>query len=451
VTAQTRAADQLAELLVELIRNSCVNDGTPESGYEVRSVATLATAIGEPDEVVEPVPGRQSAVWRVPGSVPGAPRLALMGHLDVVPANPEGWSVDPFGGVVEDGFVWGRGAVDMLNLTAAMAAVFRPYRRGEANPLPGDLLFLAVADEENGGGLGADPLVRERWDLVGCEALLTEIAYPALPTPGGFAYPVNVGEKGPHWRRLTSRGTPGHGSVPYGQDNALIPLTRAMAGIAAAEMPVAISDEWRAFVEALELPDDESDALLDPERVDAAIERLEAESMGMARYVHACTHLTVSPNVFGTGGKANLIPDHVVGEVDARVLPGQDADTVDDHLRKAMGADADRIELQPVMDHMANSSPTRGLLWEAIVEGIDGLTGSRRVVPALTPAATDARFFRDRGTTCYGVGLFDDRVSFADFLDMFHGNNERVSVDSLGRTADLLGRVLEGWGRRTAG
>jgi acetylornithine deacetylase/succinyl-diaminopimelate desuccinylase-like protein len=374
-----------------------------------------------------------------------------MGHLDVVPANPEGWSVDPFGGVVEEGFVWGRGAVDMLNLTAAMGAVVRPYRRGEADPLPGDLLFLAVADEENGGGLGADPLVRERWDMVGCEALLTEIAYPILETPGGSAYPVNVGEKGPHWRRLISRGTPGHGSVPYGQDNALVPLARAMAGIATAEMPVSISEEWRAFVEALKLPDDESDALLDPERVDAAIERMEAESMGMARYVHACTHLTVSPNVFGTGGKANLIPDHVVGEVDARVLPGQDADTVDDHLRKAMGADADRIELQPVMDHMANSSPPRGLLWEAIVDGISGLTGSRRVVPALTPATTDARFFRDRGTTCYGVGLFDDRVSFPDFLDMFHGNNERVSVDSLGRTADLLGRVLEGWARRTAG
>ena len=445
------SAGEVAELLVALIRNACVNDGTPESGYEARSVETLAGALGEPDEVVEPAPGRQSAVWRVPGTVPGAPRLALMGHLDVVPANPEGWSVDPFEGVIHDGFVWGRGAVDMLNLTAAMAAVFGRYRRGDLDALPGDLLFLAVADEENGGGLGADPLVRERWDLVGCEALLTEIAYPALETPGGIAYPVNIGEKGPHWRRLISRGTPGHGSVPYGQDNALIPLARAMAGIAAAEMPVSISDEWRAFVEALELPEDESDALLDMERVDAAIEALESQSMGMARYVHACTHLTVSPNVFGTGGKANLIPDHVVGEVDARVLPGQDADTVDDHLRKAMGADSDRIDLLPVMDHMANSSPTRGLLWEAIVEGIAGLTGSRRVVPALTPATTDARFFRDRGTTSYGVGLFDDRVSFSDFLDMFHGNDERVSVESLGRTADLMDRVLEGWGRRTAG
>ena len=164
-------------------------------------------------------------------------------------------------------------------------------------------------------------------------------------------------------------------ACPTARTTRLIPLARAMAGIAAAEMPVAISDEWRAFVEALELPEAESDALLDPERVDTAIEALEAESIGMARYVHACTHLTVSPNVFGTGGKANLIPDHVVGEVDVRVLPGQDMDTVDEHLRKAMGADADRIELQPVMDHMASSSPTRGLLWEAIVEGIDRMTG----------------------------------------------------------------------------
>ena len=125
-------------------------------------------------------------------------------------------------------------------------------------------------------------------------------------------------------------------------------------------MPVSISDEWRAFVEALELPDDESDALLDPERVDAAIEWLEAESMGMARYVHACTHLTVSPNVFGPGGKANFIPDHVVGEVDVRCPRSGHDDTLDEHLRKAMGVDADRIQLQPVMDHMANLSPTCG-------------------------------------------------------------------------------------------
>ena len=217
------SAGEVAELLVALVRNACVNDGMSESGHESRSVETLAEALGDPDEVVEAAPGRQSAVWRVPGTVPGAPRLALMGHLDVVPANPEGWSVDPFEGVIHDGFVWGRGAVDMLNLTAAMAAVFGRYRRGDLDALPGDLLFLAVADEENGGGLGADPLVRERWDLVGCEALLTEIAYPALETPGGIAYPVNVGEKGPHWRRLISRGTPGHGSVPYGQDNASDP------------------------------------------------------------------------------------------------------------------------------------------------------------------------------------------------------------------------------------
>src|SRR5512134_585744 len=127
-------------LLQELIRNRCVNDGSPHSGHEARSVSTLVDFIGTAGEVFEPVPGRQSLVYRVPGFDPEAPSLALAPHLDVVPADPEGWSRDPFAADIEDGFVYGRGAVDMLNVTAAMAAAVRPYLTGEKKPR-GDLLF----------------------------------------------------------------------------------------------------------------------------------------------------------------------------------------------------------------------------------------------------------------------------------------------------------------------
>lgn len=431
-------------LLQELIRNGCVNDGTPESGHEHRSVATLADFFGRAGTVVEPAPGRQTVVYRVPGTRPGAPTLALMGHTDVVPVTRDGWSRDPFGAEIADGFVWGRGAVDMLNLTAAMAVVFRSFLAGDLEPLPGDLIFLAVADEEAAGLLGAGPLVEKRWDLVATDYLLTEIAYPPLDTGHGVGYPVSVAEKGPHWTVLRTRGTPGHGSTPYGKDNPIEPLAQAVSGLFSTPSPVVITDEWRAFVEAVDL----SAELLDPDRIDDQIDRIGVIDPGWAAYLHACTHLTISPNMITGGIKANVIPDRATAVVDVRALPGQRREDIDVHLRKAMGSAADRVELEPVADYLANSSPVNNPLWETIVDSIEEHTGSRRVVPTIMPATTDARFFRQRGVVAYGVGLFDRRVSFADFLSMFHGHDERVSVESVELTTRFLATVLESW--RTA-
>jgi acetylornithine deacetylase/succinyl-diaminopimelate desuccinylase-like protein len=433
------------DLLQALIRNACVNDGTPGSGQEHRSVTTLGDFFGRAGTVFEPAPGRQSVVYRVPGTDPSAPTLMLMGRTDVVPANPAGWSCDPFGGEIADGFVWGRGAVDMLNLTAAMATVFAPYLAGELEPPPGGLAFLAVADEENAGGLGARPLVDDRWDLVACDYLLTEIAYPAIVTAQGPGYPVAVGEKGPHWTIVRSRGTPGHGSVPYGASNALAPLVDALAGLFSNPSPVMITPEWNAFVDALGLAEEDRADLLDPDRVDDAIDRLAVTDPRFAAYVHACTHLTVSPNVISGGVKANMVPEVGEAQIDVRSLPGQTRTDVDQHLRKAMGSAGDRVELIPMADHAANSSSMTNPLWDTIVDSLEDLTGSRRVVPTLMPATTDARFFRSRGVVAYGVGLFDDRIAFPDFLAMFHGHDERIGVESVELTTRLLERIVGRW------
>lgn len=438
-------SNETVELLQQLIQNRCVNDGTPESGQEIRSVATLVDFLGSRGEVFEPAPGRQSVVYRIPGRDHGAPSLAFVPHLDVVPVNPGGWSVDPFAAEIADGMVWGRGAVDMLNVTAAMATVFRPYLTGEKST-PGDLLLVAVADEENSGTLGAKALVDEEWDLVGADYVLTEVAYPALDTPGGPAYPVAVGEKGPFWTTMVCSGRPGHGSAPYGADNALAAMVSAVDGLFNTPMPVSITDEWREFVDGLGLDDDTAAALVDPDRVDGVIDRLAVDDPTFARYVHAATHLTVSPNKLSAGVKANVVPDAATAEVDLRALPGMDRAFVDEHLRKAMGSAGDRIELITMADHLASTSGRANPLWDAIVDGIEHHTGSRRVVPTLMTVATDARFWRARGTIAYGVGLFDDSIGFGDFLSLFHGNDERVAVESILRTTSLLETVLERFG-----
>jgi acetylornithine deacetylase/succinyl-diaminopimelate desuccinylase-like protein len=333
----------------------------------------------------------------------------------------------------------------MLNLTASMAVVFNRYLRGELPPLPGDLVFIAVADEEAGGALGARAIVDQRWDLVETDYLLTEIAYPPLRLDGEPAYPVSVGEKGPFWTVLRTQGRPGHGSVPYGSDNAVAPLVDAMSALFTAPSPVVISDIWRAFVESAGFEDQLAARLTDPDRVDSAIDEVAAASPRWAAYLHACTHLTVSPNVIRSGVKANVIPDTAEGEVDFRALPGQDRTDVDDHIRKAVGSGADRLEIVPVADHEANESPVGSTLWDCIVDSIEAHTGSRRVVPTLMPATTDARFFRAKGVTAYGVGLFDEAMSFPDFLSMFHGHDERVSLASVDSTTSLLDSILSRW------
>lgn len=429
------------ELMQEMIRNACVNTGAPDSGHEHRNVQTLVDYFGVSGEIFEPNPGRQSLVYRIEGSDPAAPALALVPHLDVVAADPKGWSVDPFAADIVDGFVYGRGALDMLNVTAAMAQAARPYIRGEKTPR-GDLIFCAAADEESGGVFGAKALVEDHWDLVRADYLLTEVAYPAMHSHGLRSVPVSVGEKGAYWSLLSTKGSPSHGSAPYGADNALEKIVSALKGVFETPAPVEFGPNWASFVDVLAVDDDIKQWLLDADRVDTAIDILAVSDPPLARYLHAATHLTLSPNVLEAGSKTNIVPESARAEVDIRALPGMDRGYVNTYLRKAMGAARDDVEIEPVMDSDATLSPLTNPLWEAIGDAVEELDGHRRLVPTLMTVATDARFWRARGTVAYGVGLFDDRLTFGEMLSLFHGRDERVSIESVHRTAALYERVL---------
>ena len=433
------------ELLQQLIRNACVNDGTPQSGHEVRSVETIADFLGQVGQVFEPLPGRQSVVHRVPGRNPNAPALMLMGHLDVVPVSIDGWTVDPFAAERKDGFIWGRGAVDMLNLTASMASVFRRYWSGQLDPLPGDLLFLAVADEEAGGTYGAAHIFEEDPRAVMAEFVLTEVAFPNLETPKGPGLVVTVAEKGPQWRRLMTSGLPGHGSQPLHTSNAMVPLAEAVALLGSDLGPVAITDEWRQFVGAAGL----DSALADPDRVDDAI--AEIDDVGIARWAHACTHLTFTPTVIDSGTKTNVVPDSASLEMDIRALPGQERADVDDHFRKVLGPDLfEQIEMEDLLVHSASSSAPTGLLWDALDDARDSVGPDGPLLPAIFPGSTDGRFWRERGSAVYGAGLFDSNASVGEMLSMFHGNDERVSEASVDLTTSFLAATIEAFGARTS-
>ncbi len=443
-------ASAAVDLTVSLIANVCVNTGQPDSGNEIASVRTIQEFLGEEGDVIEPHPGRASVVYRVRGTEPGAKRLLLIPHLDVVPADPREWMHPPFDGVRADGMVWGRGAVDMLNVTAAMVCVYRGLRDGDLPPPRGDVILAAVADEEAGGVYGAQHLVDEHWDRIACDAALTEVACPTLPGTPTPSLPVTVAEKGPAWRSFTAKGVAGHGSQPYGMDNAVLKLARAFARIGDADQPVAITEEWLAFVPYLPVSPDLRNRLSNADTVDEAIAEIAASDATLARWVHACTHMTFSPNVLVGGSKANVVPSTAAGDVDVRLLPGQDSVDLDDHFRKALGPDLyEDMVIEPVLEMSANASPTSGPLWEAIGDAADRHLGSRSLAPTMTPVTTDARFLRARGIPAYGVGLFDDTMTLAQMLGMFHGANERVSEKSIVLTTVLLGDVVSGFSARS--
>src|SRR6478736_3949022 len=251
------------ELLQSLIRNECVNDGTPDSGREDRNARLLEDYLdgsGIGIEQFESRPGRGSVVARIEGTDPDAPTLMLMGHTDVVPVNPDGWSRDPFGADVADGFVWGRGAIDMLNLT---------------------------------------------------------------PSQAGPRLPVLVAEKGTFWTKIRIGGTAGHGSQPFRTDNALVTAAEVVRRLAEHRGEPRIHEVWRRFISSMGYPDEITEPLLSPEHLDPLLEGL---PLGMARQFHACTHTTFAPTVIRGGTKTNVIPDAVDIEVDVRTLPGQSAD-----------------------------------------------------------------------------------------------------------------------------
>jgi len=448
LTAETELTIQTVDLLRELIRNACVNEGSPDSGGEVRSAETLQrffAGTGLNIELVEPHPGRVSLVAELPGTDADGPSLLLLGHTDVVPAGG-GWKHDPFGAdlVESEGGaeIWGRGALDMLHLTAAYAVVMRMLATSPAR-LRGRLVFAAVADEESGGHHGAKWIVENRPDLVNVTGVLSETGGIPLTIdgPGGSqvrGVTVTVGEKGMSGRRLRFRGHPRHASTPWGADNAIVTAAAAITRIAEHAGFAEIDDLWPQYVAALDVPDDVRAALVDPERIDDALPELGP----IAGLAHAMTHTTYSPDLVRGGDKLNVVPQSAHVDLDIRTLPGIGAAEVDAQLRAALGALADAVTIEPLGgQNPASRSPLDTPLYAALDEAVAAAYPGARAVPVIAPGAADSRYFRQQGIPAYGFGMFSTRWRHADFRHLVHSVDERIDVETVGLAVHAIDRV----------
>ena len=440
-------------LVQRLIRSACVNDGTPGSGQERRNVDVLVDYLGGLDalrhagvevEILEPAPGRANLIARLRGTEPSAPSLAFVGHLDVVPADASTWKHDPFGGDIVDGQVWGRGAVDMLTLTAAMTVAFRILIESDVR-LAGDVVLAATADEESGSRWGMGWLVENRPELVLADGAITESGGGILLPAGDRPHvTVTTGQKGGAIRAVVAHGTSGHGSMPYGVRSGALLAAEAVSRISSHRPIPQLPPRWRELLEALGLAADLVDRLTDPATLDDALD----ETGEYARMLHALTHMTLSPTIIASGMKVNMLPDTGRVDVDIRLLEGQTGDDADRELRAALDGLPGVFDIEGTGWAPAVSAPSDGDLYRAIAAAAAEAHGGAQALPLSTPGGNDARHYLSRGIPCYGFGLFSSAIDLAEFRRRFHGADERIDIPSIElcasgyvRVAQLLGTV----------
>lgn len=431
--------DDTLALLQSLIRNGCVNYFSADSGQEVTNADTLEAFFAGTDVLVEryePHPGRMSISFTVEGTDPSAEPLTLLGHTDVVPVDEDKWTTAPFGGELIDGRVFGRGATDMLYITAAMAACVRDVARGERPR--GSLTFVGCADEEARGGLGAKWLAEHgKFSWKNC---LSEEGGSHIPAADGSdALVVFVGEKGAGQRRLTVHGDAGHGSAPFGRDLAVAKIAEVARRVAAIEPEVRADEIWEGYVRAWKFDPATEEALLRGEGYEA-FGQLES-------YSHAMSHLTISPTVLRAGNGINVLPSEAWLELDIRPLPGQTQEEIDSLLRDALGDLADEVEITHLITEDGTVSPTSGPLFDAICQTFDEFFPGVPVVPTIAAGGSDLRFARRKGGVGYGFALHAREETLGSVLGQLHSHDESVAVEDV----DLTVRAYRSLIRRFVG
>ncbi|GGM29466.1 M20/M25/M40 family metallo-hydrolase [Micromonospora yangpuensis] len=433
-TTGPEPTDEVVDICRDLLRIDTTNTGDNDTSAGERAAAEYVAArlaeVGVAAEIQESAPGRANLVARIPGSDPQRPALLVHGHLDVVPADAAEWSVHPFSGEIRDGYLWGRGAIDMKDFDAMVLAVVRHWQRTGVRP-PRDIVLAFTADEEAGSDYGAHFLAqRHRGLFDGCTEAVGEV--------GGFSYTVDeharlyliqTAEKGLDWLRLHARGRPGHGSFVH-DDNAVTALAEAVARVGRHRFPLTVTPTVRAFLTEI------SEVLgveLDPDDPEVAIAKLGP----IANIIGATIRSTANPTRLAAGYKDNVIPGRATATIDCRSLPGQ-SELLERQLRELVGPD---IDIEYVQRQPALETTFDGALVEAMSAALRAEDPAARPVPYMLSGGTDAKAFAQLGMRCFGFAPLRLPADL-NFSALFHGIDERVPVDGLQFGVRVLDRFL---------
>jgi acetylornithine deacetylase/succinyl-diaminopimelate desuccinylase-like protein len=433
--AATPLQDQPAELLARLLRFDTTNPPGNEREC-IEWVRGLLEELGCEVRVLAPEPERPSLIARLPGEG-NSPPLLLQGHVDVVAARGD-WRHPPFAGEQHDGYIWGRGTLDMKGGVAMMLAAFMRAKAAGRRP-PGDVILCLMADEEAGSTLGAEFLVREHPELFdGVRYAIGELGGFRMEVAGRSFYPVMVAEKQICWSVATLRGRAGHGSMPI-RGGAMGALGRLLSAIDSRRLPVHVPAVTRMMVEAIaaELPAPAAAplrGLLRPRLTDRVLQLLGERG----RTFDPLLHNTVSATIVRGGDKINVIPDEVAVELDVRLLPGSSPEQAFTELRAVtgleLGLEVIRHDPAPAEPDMAMFGTLAGVLRE--------LDADAKPVPLLLPGVTDGRFFARLGIQTYGF-LPMQLPADLRFMELIHAEDERLPADAVEFGTQAIERLLE--------
>ena len=426
--------EEVTRFLSDLIRI----DTTNPPGNETEAAKWLAENLGRDGfkcELFESAPGRGSVITRMKGTGE-KPSLLLLSHLDVVAANAEEWSVDPFGGAVKDGFVWGRGALDMKGMTAIEVMVMKLLKRNGVK-LKGDVILAATADEEQGGLSGADYLLRDYPERIFAPYVLNEGGGLAIPTQKGNVFTVQTAEKGILWFKVKAKGTPGHGSMPNVADNAIMRMNKVIEKLGNYRSQVSLVPTVKSFLteiarEDAALQEPFSRLLANPELSDQILDELAKNAPQLAEEVRPRLRMTITPTIIRGGVKENIIPSECETVFDCRILPGQEsAQTIG--LIKALlnEVDSEKLVFEGLQVQEPSESKAETPLYDAIAAVLGEFEPNCGVTPMLTTGGTDSRFFRKKGSVCYGFQPMHPEVFSGKVVKREHGIDERISIENL--------------------
>jgi acetylornithine deacetylase/succinyl-diaminopimelate desuccinylase-like protein len=430
---QTGVSAEVVDICRDLIRIDTTNYGSDDGPGERKAaehVAGLLEEVGIETRVIETAPGRTNVMARWGGDGTRTDALLLHGHLDVVPAAAEDWAVHPFSGEVQDGYVWGRGAVDMKDFDAMLLAVVRERQRAGRIPARPTVLCF-TADEEAGGHVGAEILVRDHPDeFEGCTEAVGEVGGWSTTVRGRRLYLIEAAEKGMVWMRLTARGRAGHGSM-INSDNAVTRIAEAVARIGAYEWPVRLTPAMRTLLGTV-------GALAGTDVTPENARDLVGEFGTATRMLGAVLSNTTNPTMLSAGYKVNVVPTEATAHIDGRSLPGYE----DEFFQTLAELCGDDISVDYVSNQRPWETPYDGALVDAMTRSLVAEDPDALVAPYLMSGGTDAKHFRDLGMRTYGftpLRLPED----LDFTALFHGVDERVPVDALQFGARVMDRFLD--------
>lgn len=424
-------ASEVVELCRELIRIDTSNygdDSGPGERKAAEYVAGLLDEVGISSNLYESEPGRASVIARW-GDGPGEP-LLLHGHLDVVPAAAEDWTFDPFAAEIHDGYVWGRGAVDMKDFDAMALSVIRARARAGVMPRR-PIVLCFTADEEAGGHKGAEYLIDNHADeLADCTEAVGEVGGFTTTVRGKRIYLIEAAEKGMAWMKLTARGNAGHGSM-INHHNAVTELAAAVARIGAYKWPVRLTPAMEVLLASVA-------EIAGTEATPENAEELVGEFESSARMLGAVIRNTTNPTMLDAGYKVNVIPTEASAHIDGRFLPGYE----DEFFATLAELCGENVTWEFVSKQQPWDSPYEGQIVDAMTQSILAEDPDGIVAPYLMSGGTDAKHFRKLGMTSYGFAPLRLPQDL-DFGALFHGVDERVPVDALEFGARVFDRFLD--------